>query len=142
MRVQSKSGGLGRIAQIADDDTTYYYLSDGLGSTTELADGDGTVTGAYAYDVFGPVRAHTGASTEWSYTGEQNDSSGLEYLRARYYDPAVGRFLTQDPIPFVQRYPYVGTTRSDTPTRTDSGARPMPVGLATKPVTPSKGRVT
>jgi hypothetical protein len=33
-----------------------------FGSTTELADGDGTVTGTYAYDAFGPVRTHTGAS--------------------------------------------------------------------------------
>jgi RHS repeat-associated protein len=74
------------------------FLYDGLGSSTELAAHDGSVTGAYAYDVFGPVRAHTGASTEWSYTGEQNDSTGLEYLRARYYDPAAGRFLSQDPL--------------------------------------------
>jgi hypothetical protein len=39
-----------------------YFLHDGLGSTTELADDAGTVTGTYAYDVFGPIRAHTGAS--------------------------------------------------------------------------------
>jgi RHS repeat-associated protein len=56
------------------------------------------VTGTYAYDAFGPVRAHTGAATEWTCTGEQNDASGLEYLRARYYDPAIGRFITQDPV--------------------------------------------
>jgi hypothetical protein len=42
--------------------TPTHYLTDGLGSTTELADDDGTVTGTYAYDAFGPVRAHTGAS--------------------------------------------------------------------------------
>lgn len=76
-----------------------YYLTDGLGSTSELADGAGAVTGTYAYDVFGQVRTHIGASTEWSFTGEQNDPNGLEYLRARYYDPAIGRFLTQDPWP-------------------------------------------
>jgi YD repeat-containing protein len=39
-----------------------YFLYDGLGSTTDLADGDGAVTGTYTYDAFGPVRAHTGAS--------------------------------------------------------------------------------
>jgi len=87
-----------------------YFLYDGLGSTTDLADEDGTVTGTYAYDAFGPVRAHTGASTEWSYTGEQNDPTGLEYLRARYYDPAVGRFLTQDPLASIQQYAYVGNS--------------------------------
>jgi RHS repeat-associated protein len=79
--------------------TPTYYLYDGLGSTTRLADGAGAVTGAYSYDAFGAVRSHTGASTQWSFTGEQNDANGLEYLRARYYDPALGRFLTQDPWP-------------------------------------------
>ena len=54
------------------------------GSTTQLADGAGAVTGAYSYDVFGGVRSHTGASTQWSFTGEQNDANGLEYLRGRY----------------------------------------------------------
>ena len=57
---------------------------------------------------FGSVRSHSGDSTEWSYTGEQNDPSGLEYLRARYYDPAVGRFVSQDPLPLLQRYAYAG----------------------------------
>ena len=62
-----------------------------------LADSSGNVTGAYTYDVFGAVRSHTGASTEFSFTGEQNDPNGFEYLRARYYDPAVGRFTARDP---------------------------------------------
>ncbi len=48
---------------------------------------------------FGSVRAHSGADTEWTYTGEQNDPAGLEYLRARYYDPEIGRFLSRDPFP-------------------------------------------
>jgi RHS repeat-associated protein len=68
------------------------------------------VTGAYSYDAFGAVRAHTGASTQWSFTGEQNELNGLEYLRARYYDPAMGRFLTRDPIPSQQPYAYAGSS--------------------------------
>jgi RHS repeat-associated protein len=52
------------------------------------------------------VRAQSGATTEWSYTGEQNDPTGLEYLRARYYDASTGRFLSQDPVPLLQRYAY------------------------------------
>jgi RHS repeat-associated protein len=106
--------GLDLISVTDDSSVQTYFLYDGLGSTTELADEDGTVTGTYAYDVFGPVRAHTGAATEWTYTGEQNDPTGLEYLRARYYDPAVGRFLSADPfaglliVPqSLNRYPYV-----------------------------------
>ena len=86
--------------------TQEYYLTDGLGSTTGITDNSGTVTGTYEYDVFGAVRAQSGATTEWSYTGEQNDPTGLEYLRARYYDASTGRFLSQDPLPLMQRYAY------------------------------------
>jgi RHS repeat-associated protein len=87
--------------------TQEYYLTDGLGSTTGITDGSGTVTGTYAYDAFGAVRAQTGATTEWSFTGEQHDATGLEYLRKRYYDPGTGRFLSMDPVPLLQRYAYV-----------------------------------
>ena len=47
------------------------------------------------------------------FTGEQydakarHDAGGLYYLRARYYDPTIGRFLGRDPIPFLNRYTYV-----------------------------------
>ena len=41
---------------------------------------------------------------EFTYTGEQADSSGLEYLRVRYYDNATGRFVAKDPLPLAQRY--------------------------------------
>jgi RHS repeat-associated protein len=116
MRVQSKSGGLGRIAQVAADDTTHYYLSDGLGSTIALTDADGDGVNTYDYDVFGAVRSSTGSQpNEFRFTGEQwDDSAGLEYLRARYYDPAVGRFLGRDPFgglmilpQSLNRYAYV-----------------------------------
>ncbi|HWS94286.1 MAG TPA: hypothetical protein VN306_17905, partial [Mycobacterium sp.] len=53
-----------------------YYLTDGLGSTTGITDNSGNVTGAYAFDAFGAVRAQTGTTTEWSFTGEENDPTG------------------------------------------------------------------
>jgi hypothetical protein len=87
--------GLDLISATDDTSVQTYFLYDGLGSTTELANGGGTVTGTYRYDAFGSVRTHTGAGTEWTFTGEQNDPTGLVYLRARYYDPAVGRFLSR-----------------------------------------------
>jgi RHS repeat-associated protein len=92
-----------------DGSTERYYLADGLGSTTSLMDDTGAVTDTYEYDIFGNIRTESGSSAnEFTYTGEQVDSTGLQYLRARYYDPAVGRFLSQDPLPFMQRYVYVG----------------------------------
>src|SRR4030042_253485 len=54
--------GLGLIASVQGTTATY-YLTDGLGSTTQLADSAGGVAGAFSYDVFGKVRSHTGATT-------------------------------------------------------------------------------
>ena len=44
-------------------------------------------------------------TAEWTFTGEQNDPAGLEYLRARYYEPANGRFLSRDPFMGLVRNP-------------------------------------
>jgi RHS repeat-associated protein len=77
-----------------------YFLNDGLGSTAALTDGSGAVRATLAYDAFGAVRATSGAAaTEYRFTGQQDDAAlGYAYLRARYYDPAPGRFLSKDPL--------------------------------------------
>jgi fibro-slime domain-containing protein/RHS repeat-associated protein len=76
-----------------------FYLSDALGSTRALTNTQGVVTDSYFYDAFGQLLSSTGTTVNsFLYTGEQKDeAAGLYYLRARYYDPALGRFLTQDP---------------------------------------------
>ncbi len=67
-----------------------------------LTDGDGDLTDTFTYDAFGAVRSQTGSSAnEWRFTGELQDTNIARqplYLRARYYDPALGRFLTRDPF--------------------------------------------
>ncbi len=54
------------------------------------------------HDAFGATRTHTGTSANvWKFTGEQNDvtvNQSPYYLRARYYDPVIGRFFTRDPF--------------------------------------------
>jgi len=79
-----------------------YYLQDGQGSTRALTNSSGTVTDMYAYTAFGEIYSQTGATeNKYLYTGQQfDDSSGLYSLRARFYNPAVGRFLSQDTYPY------------------------------------------
>jgi len=76
---------------------TLYTLADRLGSTLAVVGSSGTAVKSYTYDAFGAVTASTGSqATEFQFAGEQTDPSGLQYLRARYYDPAIGRFLSRD----------------------------------------------
>ncbi len=80
---------------------TNYYLQDGQGSTRALTNVAGTVTDTYSYTAFGELFNQTGSTANsYLYTGQQFDAlTGLYDLRARYYDPAVGRFLSQDTYP-------------------------------------------
>lgn len=75
-----------------------YYQFDGLGSTRALTDASGQVTDQYNYAAFGELLNSSGdTANEFRYTGERYDSSlDQYYLRARYYDPGVGRFTQQD----------------------------------------------
>lgn len=102
--------GLDLISSTNNSGSQTYFLYDGLGSTTNLTSGSGSVLASYSYDVFGAIRSQTGTSSnQWLFAGEQRDGEpGLYFLRARYYDPATGRFLGQDPLPTGNLYAYVG----------------------------------
>ncbi len=101
--------GLDLISATDGSAVQTYFLYDGLGSVTDLTDGSGNSVDGYTYDAFGAIRSQSGSSDNyWLFTGEQQDSDeGLYYLRARYYDPATGRFLTHDPVPSGNLYSYV-----------------------------------
>ena len=82
--------------------TMRYYLADGLGSVTSLTDAKGNLTSTYQYDSFGNLTASTGSIfNPFRYTGREFDTeTGLYFYRARYYDPSIGRFISEDPIRF------------------------------------------
>jgi len=82
--------------------TSGFYEQDGLGSVTSLSGSIGGLADTYTYNSFGILTASTGSTgNQFQYTGRDYDSeTGLRYYRARYYDPAVGRFLSEDPIGF------------------------------------------
>ena len=77
---------------------TAFYHGDALGSTRLLTDAAGNVTDQYLYDAFGETEAESGPTENaYRFTGEPFDQAlGLYYLRARYMDPGVGRFLGMD----------------------------------------------
>jgi RHS repeat-associated protein len=88
--------GNGRIAQYTET-TPEYFLGDALGSVRQLVDGSGNVALAKEYEPYGEVMNSAGTtSTALGFTGEWTDNTGLVYLRARYYDPTGGRFMTRD----------------------------------------------
>jgi RHS repeat-associated protein len=81
---------------------TSYYHADGLGSVTSLSNTAGALAQIYTYDSFGKLTNSSGSLTNpFRYTARDFDiETNLQFSRARYYDPAVGRFLNEDPIAF------------------------------------------
>jgi RHS repeat-associated protein len=75
-----------------------YYHADGLGSIAKRTNQTGALVHEYRYDVWGNIE--TGASEPgFSYTSREWDPEiGLTYYRARYYEPKLGRFISEDPI--------------------------------------------
>ena len=76
----------------------YYYVDDGMGSVRGLASGGALTGDTYSYDAYGNLATDPGSIVNpFLHNGEQQDPTGLYYLRARYYDPTSGRFLGVDP---------------------------------------------
>jgi len=88
-----------------------FYNADGLGSVTSLTNASGTLTQTYAYDSFGNQTSSTGSLTNpFQYAARELDpETSLYYNRTRYFNPAAGRFLSEDPTGFeggVNEYAY------------------------------------
>lgn len=77
---------------------TRYYHFDGLGSVVALTDSSGAKVASYTCDEFGVVKQASGQSwNSFGYAGSIRDTvPGLYLMGSRYYDPALGRFITQD----------------------------------------------
>lgn len=119
--VQESSGGktvryltglrLDQVFSRTDSAGTMTYLRDGLGSVFALTDGAGTIATQYQYDPYGnTATSRAPSSNTLQYTGRENDGTGLYFYRARYYSPALGRFISQDPIGLaggINEYAYV-----------------------------------
>ncbi|HEY2973146.1 MAG TPA: PKD domain-containing protein [Pyrinomonadaceae bacterium] len=96
--VKSFTYGHDLISQRIVGSSLRFYGYDGHGSVRLLIDATGAVTDTYDYDAFGNLIYRTGTTpNDYLYSGEQFDANlGFYYLRARYMNPASGRFLSMD----------------------------------------------
>jgi RHS repeat-associated protein len=122
------SSGVPASVQVGSDPTTaprYYYVYNGHGDVVALVDATGASVASYAYDAFGQITSASenfGGTTTWTnpyrYDGRDgvryDGETDLSWMSVRAYDPALGRFLSRDPLGRVplfftdQSYVYAG----------------------------------
>ncbi len=122
--------GIDNKLSITTGANTAYFLADHLGSTNALTDGTGAITSQGSYDSFGNPTGNL--ATRYQFTGREFDPTiGLQFSRARFYDPKLGRFISEDPIGFeggdVNLYGY--TRNRPTSLRDPSGQSPAIIVL-------------
>ncbi|MDQ5826392.1 MAG: DUF6531 domain-containing protein [Chloroflexota bacterium] len=132
--------GLDLVYAAEGNGTLEVYHTDGLGSVRAVTYPNGNVTQNYRTDAFGVVVKRQGTSNQpFQFAGEERDKeTGFYYLRARYYDPSMGRFLQRDPFAgmianplSLNRYTYV---------ENNPVGRVDPSGLASSRIISSGGR--
>ena len=99
------------IINLENSETIFYYQNNIQNSIYALTDENGEIAESYSYDVYGKVKIFNEVGTEiqtsqignnYTFTGRRLDTeTGLMYFRARYYSPELGRFISKDPIGFV-----------------------------------------
>jgi len=128
------------VARTDDAGNPQYYTFEGIGNTAELTDASGNVFNDYAFDPFGlSLYASEAVPNDLEFLaqwGIMATGHGDSFMRARYYDPASGRFNAQDPLGLpggdVSLYRYV---RNDPVGRID----PSGTGPRTSPPGPGPG---
>jgi RHS repeat-associated protein len=118
--------------QTSSSGNTEWYLTDQLGSVVAIAS-TSAVLDQFTYDPFGNIVTQTNATdaVRFSFAGMEYDSvTGLYYDHARYYDAAIGRFTSQNPMGFAagdtNLYRYVG---NDPVNLTDPSGEIVPLPL-------------
>jgi RHS repeat-associated protein len=120
--VQEQSGGSATANLLTDGVDEHFtrtdatgtstFLSDAIGSTIALTDSTGNSQVQYSYSPYGSINTTGTTNNSYTYTGREMDGLGIYYYRARYYNPMIGRFLSEDPMGFAgsgtNLYAYAG----------------------------------
>ena len=104
------------ISIIGPSNNPHYYHYNFTGNTVAITDPNGNIVNRYAYTPYGKLAGMEEAiSNPFKYVGKfgvMDDGNGLLFMRARYYDPEIGRFVSKDPFLFVggiNLYEYAGS---------------------------------
>ena len=105
-------GPAGLFSRIDANNNTRYYVYDYRGSTIAMTDAttSANITHKYQYDDFGKLlQVEEEDNNPFRYVGKFGvayEDEALTFMRTRYYDPEIGRFLSEDPIWSTNLYPY------------------------------------
>ncbi len=96
------------LEQIDGRGVVTYLHHDAIGSTRMLTEARGAATATFTYSPYGTLTESTGTQTTlFGFAGQYTEAeAGVQYLRARFYDPATGQFLTRDPLESATGEPY------------------------------------
>jgi RHS repeat-associated protein len=94
--IYGPQGRLAKITTIGQESNTFYYHTDQLGSTRLVTDSGKNIVTSMTYHPYGETSVEEGLEENYSFTGKEQDSTGLHYFIGRYYDASIGRFLTRD----------------------------------------------
>jgi RHS repeat-associated protein len=93
------TGGIDELFARKEGATASYPLTDALGSVIGLTDASGVLQTQYSYEPYGKgTRSGATTTNSQTYTGREDDGTGVYYYRARYYAPDKARFFAEDPI--------------------------------------------
>jgi RHS repeat-associated protein len=101
-----QGNGLDTPLKVTAGGVVSHYLTDSLGSVTQLTNATGAPIARYDYQTYGKQEAGVTplAANPFTYTAREDDGTGLLYYRNRYYDPTLQAFISQDPLGDAQRY--------------------------------------
>jgi RHS repeat-associated protein len=92
----------GGIISLHNSDTPHFYHPNAIGSIETVTDADGNIEATYEMDAYGNLLSSTDTlDNDFRFIGAHgvryDATTGLCYMRARWYDPETGRFISRDP---------------------------------------------